>query len=66
MRPTYQTFIVTRGDTSFEEKATSREELDRKLAKHADDFPKAHPVTGIRRASLVAKWVEEDKKFWRG
>jgi hypothetical protein len=65
MRPTYQTFIVTRGDTSFEEKATSREELDRKLAKHAENFPKAHPVTGIRRGSLVAEWIEEDKKFWQ-
>lgn len=56
---------MTRGDTSFEEKAKSREELDRKLAKHAEDFPKAHPVTGIRRGSLVAEWIEEDKKFWQ-
>ena len=65
-KPKYQTYIVTRGKTSFEEKVTSREELDRKLAKHAEDFPKAHPVTGIRRGSLVSKWIEEEKKFWRG
>lgn len=64
-QPKYQTYIVTRGKVSFEEKATSREELDRKLAKHAEDFPKAHPVTGIRKGSLVAKWVEEDKRFWQ-
>jgi hypothetical protein len=64
-RPKYQTYIVTRGRSSYEQRAESREDLGRKLAKHAEEFPNSRPVTAIREGSLQAEWMGEEKKFWQ-
>ena len=59
-REKMKSFIVSRGTLRIQHVAESLEELNLKLERHAEAYPKARPVTNIEEGRLFT-WEEEQE-----
>jgi len=59
-REKMKSFIVSRGTLRVQHEAESLEELNLKLDRHAEAYPKARPVSKIEEGRLFT-WEEEEE-----
>ena len=59
-REKMKSFIVSRGTLQIQHEAESLEELNLKLDRHAEAYPKARPITKIEEGRLFT-WEEEQE-----
>jgi hypothetical protein len=59
-REKMKSFIVSRGTLRVQHEAESLEELNLKLDRHAEAYPKARPVSKIEEGRLFT-WEEEQE-----